>query len=196
MLEFMTGSQPEGRFFVCDCRDLVFLGDPFQLVGHGDLFHVFQECVRFKNRDEYYNMRWIDMLGPHALDRLGDLPILCGGTVLAECRETLEAYLRLHTAHISRHWNPSNIDFNDQATFNDVVRHEMRDWPNLITHVNEQPSLVYTMGNVPDEEYGIVDGRIHVNGFTPPVIHQFDRRHRAFSFIGEMFDFWPKFPIH
>ena len=52
-LNFLEAEKPMGKFFICDCRDLVFLGDPFQnLSGHEHL-HVFQECGLFRNRDEY-----------------------------------------------------------------------------------------------------------------------------------------------
>mgnify|MGYP003336007591 CR=1 FL=1 len=192
-LNFLEAEKPMGKFFICDCRDLVFLGDPFQnLSGHEHL-HVFQECGLFRNRDEYYNMRWLEMMYPGALDVLGDFPILCGGTILAECREIAEAYLRAHTASITRHLPNRTVELSDQATFQEVARF-YTDPTTLITHTNEEPSLVYTMGNVPDDEYAIRDGRIWVGPYCPAVIHQFDRRYRAFKFISETYPHWPQFP--
>jgi hypothetical protein len=212
ILDFFQAEKPEGQFFMCDCRDLVFLGDPFSpiLIGNaigqlralsGDPFaplfvsdhlHVFQECGLYTNRSEFYNAHWIGALYPTALDELGDYIPICGGTIMAESAAPMLAYLRAHVDVINKRTPTVDpIYYNDQATINETLRLHMS---NLVIHHNEAPTLVYTMGTVPPEEYSITDGRIWVNGYCPPVIHQYDRRDRAYGLIRERFPYWPGFP--
>lgn len=194
-LEFLEAERPEGKFMVCDCRDLVLLGDPFTPLTWGHRLHVFQECGLYRNRDEFYNQAWLEALGPTTLDRLGDHIPLCGGTIMSESLRPLLAYHRAHVSVVNKYLTTVvELDrFNDQATFNDTIRSGLPE-TEIIVHTNEMPSLVYTMGTVPPEEYSITNGRIWVNGFCPPVIHQYDRRDRAYGLVRERFTHWPGFP--
>ena len=215
-LEFLEAEKPEGNFLACDCRDLVFLGDPFSPIlinnsidklkalsrdPHASLavsnrLHVFQECGLYRNRDEFYNKAWLEALHPTVLDRLGDDIILCGGTIMGESLESFLAYHRAHVGVVNRYSPTVERDrFNDQATFNETIRSGLPNTETVVHH-NEAPSLVYTLGNVPHDEYSIGDDNmIWVNGFSPPVIHQYDRRDRAYQLIRKLFPYWPDWPL-
>ena len=214
-LDFLEAEKPEGNFLVCDCRDLVFLGDPFSPIlinnsidklkalskdPHATLavsnrLHVFQECGLYRNRDEFCNKVWLEALHPTVLDRLGHHIVLCGGTIMGESLESLLAYHKAHLSVVNR-YSPTTegARFNDQATFNETIRSGLTNIETVVHH-NEAPSLVYTLGNVPHDEYTIIDDRIHVNGFSPPVIHQYDRRDRAHGLIRKLFPYWPDWPL-
>jgi hypothetical protein len=105
------------------------------------------------------------------------------------------AYHRAHVDAINHHsLTVTDRDrFNDQATFNDTTRFGPPNTP-VVVHTNETPNLVYTMGTVPPEEYTVANDRIWVGGFCPPVIHQYDRRDRAFQLIRHLFPYWPGWP--
>lgn len=185
----------QGKFFICDSRDLVFMGDPFKsLTGGSHYVHVFQECALYRNRDEYYNAWWMDCMRQGALDEMGDLPILCGGTIFGETRQAIERYLVAHTELLTQYIPTMGQIFSDQSSFCECIRQRMAGDPNLIIHKNEMPSLVYTMGNVPEGEYTVEGHRVQVNGYLPTVIHQFDRRFPAFRLISDLYPFWPQFP--
>jgi hypothetical protein len=215
-LDFLEAEKPEGNFLVCDCRDLVFLGDPFSPIltnnsiehlkalskdPHATLavsnrLHVFQECGLYRNRDEFCNKVWLEALHPTVLDRLGHHIVLCGGTIMGESLESLLAYHKAHLSVVNR-YSPTaeSARFNDQATFNETIRSGLTNIETVVHH-NEAPSLVYTLGNVPHDEYSIGDDNlIWVNGFSPPVIHQYDRRDRAYGLIRKLFPYWPDWPL-
>ncbi len=212
ILDLLEAEKPQGKFLVCDCRDLVFLGDPFApllihtsieqlraLVGDpfaplqpvSDRLHVFQECALYRNRDEYYNRAWLEAMHTTALERLGDFVTLCGGTIMSESLNSMLDYHRTHVEVVNRYLPTADLNrFNDQSTFNDTIRSCL---PNseIAVHSNEAPSVVYTLGNVPPDEYTIVNDRIWVNDFCPSVIHQYDRRDRAYQLVRKLFPCWP-----
>jgi hypothetical protein len=165
--EFLYRFAPEAQtILLSDLRDVVFQGDPF--ADPVDSLELFLEDERTRISDEEFNSRWLkDLYGADVLRQLERYPVSCSGTV-AGSRAGVLRYLHLmDRSLISRR---RVLGPHDQGVHNYLLR--TGKFPGSSIKSNGQ-GRVLTMGRM--QEPAVTNGRVDLNGFVPPVLHQYDR---------------------
>jgi hypothetical protein len=172
-LRFIEATPSIERVLMCDCRDVYFQKDPFSdWPGNG--LHAFEEDRHLLIGDCPHHQRWVSLLaGKETLQRLGQLPRVCAGTIMAD-RDSALCFLRkmLELTYSARSLEPHD---GDQGLYNILVHERLI--PNISIHQNGQSSVL-TVGGMPDE-YLQTDADSYVirsDQSRIPILHQYDRK--------------------
>jgi hypothetical protein len=172
------------RALIVDVRDLAFQADPFAS-GFGDeaasiVLYAESEPGRFDAQGA--NRRWVDMLiGAGLGARMGDAPVVCGGTIMGE-PENLKRLIRtlLSLCAIQKSGLLEGIGA-DQAALN-VIAH----WGLLEVMVAPNYRRTATIGHAAPLSIA-ADQLLNADGSISPIIHQYDRHAAANELILKRF---------
>lgn len=151
-----------------DLRDVAFQRDPFEDPVTGLELYLEDDSVRIGS--ESFNARWIrNLYGAAELERLGDHPASCSGTIVGTGAAVL-AYLDAMTGEIARHRRP--LGSHDQAIHNALLHDGHL---GVVTVVRNGEGRVLTLGKMSSYETAPDGPVLNADGSVPAVLHQWDR---------------------
>jgi hypothetical protein len=163
------------RFFICDSRDVVFLGDIFSRVSITDKVRLYLEDARFMIRTNVTGGVWVRSQGEHILSAIGHERIICSGTMFIDGVSRLYEFIKSFTDLMTECATKRGVrGVNDQGVMNEWVYYRgMRD---SVTLVENNTDEVLTMALVDPKTYSLVGGYLVLErGEQPSVLHQYDR---------------------
>ncbi len=171
------------RVLLTDVRDVFFQSDPFAV--------PLPSSVCFAAEDgflgqEPVNRAWIERLyGRELLAEVADNTISCSGTVIGRLQE-LRLYVALMCVEI-RHRQHTDEWGTDQGVHNYLV------WKisPKFGAVDMANRIVKTVGITDAARIKIVNETVLIDGYAPPVIHQWDRHTQLEAHVAES----PRFKI-
>lgn len=188
-IEFLTDNLNYKNVLITDTRDLIFQGDPFNALS--DDVHLFKEDPGIKLGECIYNKFWTESAYDSTiLEILKDKTILCAGTILGSSNKVLNLLLKIKDElDLLRQKNYNNYrTVNvDQAILNKIVYVD-----EYCVNLHTNGDIVGTIGQSVTQARAqdIVttsEGNILVNGFSPAIIHQYDRHEILKDFIFNLY---------
>jgi hypothetical protein len=177
---------------LADTRDVIFQSDPFEPIrngflqvksqrlntnGLGVLFAMEGGVGQMKLiKDCPYNSEWIkSCFGKAIYEELKYSGISCCGVIAGDTRSIMQ-YLDLIAELIRPCWGVGGAD---QSVHNYMLHYlgRRRELPfpaHMMINGNHS-SVVATIGYTPRDQWQVDDGVVTINGFTPAIIHQYDR---------------------
>jgi hypothetical protein len=167
-LEFLSSHHDTyQRVLLTDTRDVVFQSDPFALIGEADVVFASEHAPI---RECPVNRAWINhAYGPGVLENIQANDISCAGTTIG----TTAGILRYLAAMVCEMTNSTMLDFNvDQAIHNYIVH--MR--PFKGASLDRKGRIFATIDKIETDSITFDGPSILIDGYKPPVVHQWDRR--------------------
>jgi hypothetical protein len=166
------------RVMLTDVRDVVFLGDPFSVVGGAESVRFFLESENVTIADSAYNRSWLlTAYGEAMLEKLGDRPISCSGVTVGSVDGVL-AYLTVMVDELAR--LPRHIRGIDQGVHNVVVHEGLVPGARLVPNLE---GAVLTVGKM---SAAYAAQALAVRHGSVKVVHQYDR-HPELARVVEMY---------
>ena len=173
------------KVFLTDISDVFFQGDVFEKVEKGKL-SVFSENHEIPLGEERHNRGWIvEGYGEKTLEQLKKKPIYCSGTILGN-NDTILAFLKDYTVHISENQLPVYMKGLDQGIFNYLIHSEKYQYINKVNN----GEVVFTIGIQGWQDIIISDDKVVYSkslNNIPKVIHQYNRHHHVVLFVQDQF---------
>ena len=163
------------RFFICDSRDVLFLGDIFSRVTDTDKVRLYLEDARFRIKDNVTGQVWVRGQGIHVLSAIGNERIICSGTIFIDGVSRLYEFIRSFTDLMTECATTRGVmGVNDQGVLNECVYYRgMRD---KVTLVENNTDEVFTMALADTSAYTVMSRHLVLErGEQPSVLHQYDR---------------------
>lgn len=169
------------NILVSDTRDIVFQSDPFLHCPNYEHLFAFEEDSNCGLAHEGHNRTWMSTIyGQERIDQLTTTPIVCGGAVMGSSDCVIEM-LRLMTEEMSK-INPALFQWivADQPVLNQICYSELS--KNLPLSIKKNGEILgnLCLSLVHDYAHDAVElnvktRKVKVNGYTPSMIHQYDR---------------------
>jgi hypothetical protein len=160
------------NIFITDCRDVIFLKDPFKNIKEGGIY-FFSENNDLKIKDEPYNSMWVkNLYGAEIYEKLKNQSIYNIGTVLGT-NKSMSAMLRKILVE-SFDKNISSVqECQDQGILNYLIGNNV--FPESKNMMNGQH--VFTVGVLSKNNLAFKNECLYYNNelIDPAVIHQYDR---------------------
>lgn len=167
------------RILLTDVRDVIFQRDPFS--------HPWPDGLNATLEDQRvtvvscpFNAHWVrEHLGPETLAAIGDMPVSCSGTTVADHHSMLD-YLEKMTARLVPPTTGERMAGYDQGIHNMLIH--TGQLANVTLHDNSGPIL--TLAQTPGAPRTDADGRVlNDAGHPAHLVHQYDRKPKLFRQI-------------
>ncbi len=175
------------QILLCDCRDIVFQGNPFNYNYKGSINFFLED---FKIKDCQHNRNWIvKTYGQKELESISHKTILCSGTVLGNNKKITE-YLKLICKNISTFKYKKKLKYLitfridpesrgcDQGHANYIVHKSIIENVNLYSNSKGPVATVFYLKKIKFDNNSKLINEI---GEPYLIVHQYDKRWSEFS---------------
>lgn len=166
-------SNKDVKVMMADIRDIVFQGNPFELIKADSTLIMGVESITIA--EQVHNKEWLETLYPEAYNELCDHRIICSGFTLGNKDAVLE-YLDAMVDELKAKFAKVVLALGfDQGIHNYLVRSNTEMF-NPEYHTNES-GLIATIGaGLSESDIQRLDGEfVNQNGDVYKVVHQYDR---------------------